>query len=700
MFRRFFQRNGRGQEPDPQESGSPLDKPGPEEVQRARKILQGMGGQHEDDGVHRMAIRTGKQELPDDPDEQAYAGDQGEHAEIAQSALRAGDLRRSIYHLGLALASDPAREEWLALLDQWIAAAGPRALDLVPLYDDQYFTTLQAAQFMMRQGNTPTHRMEVTPLVGKNYHARVAVHASILASQGKMKEAVNLLLQLIEVKPEIPYALWLPRWQNRAGFAEALEPEKIVPLTLRVIQKYSGTYVFSEQGRAEINSYLPLLREAYTALSKEQASEKFLTTAYVYSMALRKTGAFEEAARISRALPATSYQAQVALAMVEDALGNTDASIAAYQRALAVEPNDVAVRNDLGLLFLAQGKLVEALAFFEESIRLDPGDPFEDAQAYIAYLNYLQGNRADAELERLKTLAQTQSAANRLLYTLHAPYLGRLPSPGEALINMMRGLKEKIAAGEVSPKAGSKFSVKLSSLEAPSARLAVERMLGSYGVSCTIAVEETLTPDPRQPLRPVEYQIWRYEGMDPIPAVPPPDPTVAERIAELARTPYALDRWYPLARELGQSLGKDALASLLGVMVHPPAVPEGWDAWDWIIAIQIASTLTIAAIDTGWEGSRRKAALTSLIYGPLDWSGAAALIALAVLSRQDKRIHIEFDRVCRDLWHFGRGSAEWPHEHAMVFGLYFVSGYSDEAQKYIDEYFEEMRRERAQEEEK
>jgi tetratricopeptide (TPR) repeat protein len=700
MFRRFFQRNGRGQEPDPQESGSPLDKPGPEEVQRARKILQGMGGQHEDDGVHRMAIRTGKQELPDDPDEQAYAGDQGEHAEIARSALRAGDLRRSIYHLGLALTSDPAREEWLALLDQWIAAAGPRALDLVPLYDDQYFTTLQAAQFMMRQGNTPTHRMEVTPLVGKNYHARVAVHASILASQGKMKEAVNLLLQLIEVKPEIPYALWLPRWQSRAGFAEALEPEKIVPLTLRVMQKYSGTYVFSEQGRAEINSYLPLLREAYTALSKEQGSEKFLTTAYVYSMALRKTGAFEEAARISRALPATSYQAQVALAMVEDALGNTDASIAAYQRALAVEPNDVAVRNDLGLLFLAQGKLVEALAFFEESIRLDPGDPFEDAQAYIAYLNYLQGNRADAELERLKTLAQTQSAANRLLYTLHAPYLGRLPSPGEALINMMRGLKEKIAAGEVSLKAGSKFSVKLSSLEAPSARLAVERMLGSYGVSCTIAVEETLTPDPRQPLRPVEYQIWRYEGMDPIPAVPPPDPTVAERIAELARTPYALDRWYPLARALGRSLGEAALPSLLGVMVHPPAVPEGWDAWDWIIAVQIASTLTIAAIDSGWEDSRCKAALTSLIYGPLDWSGAAALIALAVLSRQDKRIHIEFDRVCRDLWHFGRGSAEWPHEHAMVFGLYFVSGYSDEAQKYIDEYFEEMRRERAQEEEK
>lgn len=46
----------------------------------------------------------------------------------------------------------------------------------------------------MSMGNTPTHRMEVTPVVGKNYHAKVAVHAYILASQGSMKEAVALAI--------------------------------------------------------------------------------------------------------------------------------------------------------------------------------------------------------------------------------------------------------------------------------------------------------------------------------------------------------------------------------------------------------------------------------------------------------------------------------------------------------------------------
>lgn len=134
---------------------------------------------------------------------------------------------------------------------------------------------------------------------------------------------------------------------------------------------------------------------------------------------------------------------------------------------------------------------------------------------------------------------------------------------------------------------------------------------------------------------------------------------------------------------------------LLGVMVHPPTTPAGWDEWDWITAVQIASALTIACLgdEIVWEGSRRKAALTSLVYGPTDWSGAAALIALAVLANQNKRITIEFDALCRDLWSLGRGTAEWPHERAMVFGLIFVNHYSSESRKYIQDYFEQMKQE-------
>ncbi len=90
-----------------------------------------------EDDVHRMTVRAGsEQPPPENPDEAGYRQDTGDHAELARRALHAGDLKRSIYHPGLALASGPAREEWLALLDEWIAQAGTPALDYVPLQDE------------------------------------------------------------------------------------------------------------------------------------------------------------------------------------------------------------------------------------------------------------------------------------------------------------------------------------------------------------------------------------------------------------------------------------------------------------------------------------------------------------------------------------------------------------------------------------
>ena len=639
-----------------------------------------------------MALRSGKQELPDDPDELTYANDEGEHADIAREALQAGDLQRAVYHLALALASDPEREEWLTLLDQWIAAAGPRALERVPLYDKEYFTTLQASQHMMRISNRPDHRVEVIPIVGKHYHAKVAIHAFLLVAQGKIQEGVALLLQLIQVRPDIPYITWLTRWQHLPGFVDALDPAKVVAIAVPNLQKYPGSYVFSEEARQELGRYLPLLRACYLALRQNPADERFLTAAFSYSAMLRKTGAFEEAANVARTLPA-SYQTRVSLAMAEEALGNLDASIAAYREALSFDPNDVAVRNDLATLYLVQGKLAEALALYEESARLDPSDPYQQAHAHIAYLRYLQTSSPE-QLQRLQELATSQETANKLLSFLQVPYVGRLPEPGEALINLMRDMKAKHAAGEVKLKGGT-FNVGLSAVEAPSARLAAQRMANALGVSYALSVSNVLTPDPRVPLRPVEYQIWRYQAYDPEPAVPAPDPILAEHISVIAQTPYALLRWYAQAHTLGKRLGEAALMNLLWVMVHPPATPTGWDEWGWVIAVQIASALTIASLGdvTAWDGSRRKAALISLIYGPTDWSGAAALIALAVLAKQNKRITIEFDSICRDLWSLGRGTAEWPHEQAMVFGLLFVNHYSSEARKQIQNYFARMQEE-------
>lgn len=516
MFRQFFPRKGKGRASDPQNAGHsgsarPLD---PTEAEEARQnIAKYLPQSESDDGVHRMALRSGKQKLPDDPDELAYSGDQGDHAKLAQEALQAGDLLRSIYHLALALADDPEREEWLTLLDQWIAAAGSRALELVPLYDREYFTTLEASRHLMQTGNTPGHRMEVIPIVGKHYHAKVAVHAAILVAQGRAREGVALLLQLVGVKPEIAYITWLTRWQNTLDFVAALEPAKVAAIVVRTMQKYPGSYVFSVEAHEELSRHLPLLRACYLALVKQPTDERFLTVGFAYAAVLRKTGAFEEAARVARTLPA-AYQTRVSLAMAEEALGNLDASIAAYREALSFEPNDVAVRNDLGTIYLSQGKLAEALALYEESARLDPSDPYEQAHAHIAYLRYILTSESES-LQTLQELATRQDTANKLLYLLRIPYVGKLPAPGESLINVMRKIKTGRAKGTIRMPEDKRVKVGMSSLEAPSARLAAQRMLNSWGYSFEVGVAEVLSPDPRVPLCPVEYQIWRYQDFDP-----------------------------------------------------------------------------------------------------------------------------------------------------------------------------------------
>jgi tetratricopeptide (TPR) repeat protein len=682
MFRRFFARFSRPHNWQQLPEGLP------------QQLMEAAG--ESDDAVHRMALRLGNQAPPEDGDEHVYAGDQGDHAELAGRALRDGDLKRSIFHLGLALADDPGREDWLALLDRWIIAAGPQALSFVPLNDEHYFGTLQAAQQLMRMGNRPDHRMEVHPLVGKHYHAKVAVHAYILASQGRIGEAISLLLHLIQVKPEIPYILWLQRWQDQPGFATALDPMDVARIGAQLIQKFPGVYVFSRSAREEIARYLPLFQVLYTTYPDWKTKDGHISTIFLYSTLLRKAGFFEEAARVARVEPPLCYSQCATRAMAEKALGNLEAGIAAYKHAMEFEPRDVAVRNDLGELYLTQGKLPEALAWYEESMRLDPSDPFQLAAARVVYFKHLQAPGSGRWLSQLQQLAQQQQSARHLHFQAQAPYLGRLPHAGEAIINLWRGIEERLAKGEIKRESLSTLKVGLSNIESPSALLAVQRSLEALGVPLSLVVDRVPTPDIRQPLRPVEYQIWRYEGMDPVPNVPPPDPAIAARISSLAQIPYALDVWHDPARVLGQSLGPQALMSLLGVMVHPPAAPDGWEEDAWIIAVQLASVLVLAYLDAGWEGSRRKAALTSLAYGPMDWSGAAAMMALAVLARQDMRINIEFDRLCLDLWSL-EPDLPWALEEALVMGLIFVDSYSQEAEEKIEAYFERLRREREEE---
>ena len=203
------------------------------------------------------------------------------------------------------------------------------------------------------------------------------------------------------------------------------------------------------------------------------------------------------------------------------------------------------------------------------------------------------------------------------------PYVDFLPDPADATINLLKQFLKK-------RKSVAEFKIGVSHLESPSSRLAVELyQLITYGQKhLVVEVGIIQEPDPRVPHQPVDFVLWRYDGTDPIPALPTPTPEVARQVANLAATPYNLTRWIEQAKQLASQLGIQSVPDLLRTMVHPTPPPAKVAVWNWIYQMQVAAAYTIAFIDDGWEGSRRKSTLTSLAYGPMDWTVGAAVLAL------------------------------------------------------------------------
>src|SRR5262245_46354539 len=97
---------------------------------------------------------------------------------LARRALADGDPQHAATHLAAALAVDPLRTDWLALLDQTLDAA-PDPLALAPIGGDR-----------------------------PPYFGTVAVHAYALAKLGRVGEAVDVLCQLVLAAPHVPFLEW------------------------------------------------------------------------------------------------------------------------------------------------------------------------------------------------------------------------------------------------------------------------------------------------------------------------------------------------------------------------------------------------------------------------------------------------------------------------------------------------------------
>jgi hypothetical protein len=239
-----------------------------------------------------------------------------------------------------------------------------------------------------------------------------------------------------------------------------------------------------------------------------------------------------------------------------------------------------------------------------------------------------------ARQQVLDKLFELSRAGNQRAHNLLSAAYDRPYVPEDASANVLRQMLEKMAQPKVT--GGGTVNIGVSSLEAPSNRLAFALAFASQGLDLSInfQVAAVPEPDPRQPADTVRYKLWDYEGTDAKPALPPPSERVSQAIAELASSPFNRERSFARASYVAGELGPAALPDILAVMVHPPKLPLGQDALEFIPRIQLEAMHVAAQVDEGWHGSERRAALMSVLFGPMDWATNAAIDVLAFLAQR------------------------------------------------------------------
>lgn len=284
----------------------------------------------------------------------------------ASEAFAARDLPHAAFHAASALSGDPSRVEWRRLLDEIIDAADD-PLRLAPLEDENSFVT-------------------------------VALRAYILARLSKFGEAIDLILQVSSVRPDIPYWRWANEWLSHEGAAAAVDPDDVVSALASLFDDFPGLYLDDEDERALLAPALPVVSQILAAHGADARLVMFA------AMLSRKLGRFEEARALAdRAFaldPRWETATEVAAAL--RLLGETDRALDAYRRAVALDPADHSARLDAADMLCEVDRLAEGIALYHEILESDPEHTW--AKPSYFYFQYkLTGDRSWSE--KLSALA-------------------------------------------------------------------------------------------------------------------------------------------------------------------------------------------------------------------------------------------------------------------------------------------------------
>jgi len=220
------------------------------------------------------------------------------------------------------------------------------------------------------------------------------------------------------------------------------------------------------------------------------------------------------------------------------------------------------------------------------------------------------------------------------------PWLNWVPMPSEAIINVANEVGARRANGEQIEVT----RLGLSAAEPASAVTACQRVAGPMDVG----IAEFPPPDIRVPLRPGRYQVWRYDGEEPVPTVPAPSAAAVQTLHEVGGEPWAS----PLSGYVQAApLGYLSIEDLLGLLGHLPGPPDTqrWQIlakstptyWYRLMQPWVCLGILHHRADEPWPTSTRRAVLSDLALGIEDWVADSALFALVTAAYRDTAIRDE-----------------------------------------------------------
>ena len=534
--------------------------------------------------------------MPEGTDDPALSAE--EELALARLALADGDLQHAADHVAAALVQSPTLPEVHETLARVAAASG---------------------------GD-----LELFPLGHHAFVGAVVARAHLLAAAGRPAEGLDLLAAATGYAPGVDWA-GVP-WVIAPELAERLDPERTARILMQVCAVVPDPV--PRRARDPLRPYLTLARNAITV---HPGHALLLGAASALARRIGEvTLAVTWASRGVRAEP--SKLGEVWLGYAYRSAGRTRDALAALGRAVAHDPDDLAVYADIAGTLADNGRLDEALDWIDRALTRDPTF---DCAVHTAHRLRFQRDNDVAHLVALADFIRDHPDDSHEHGDLaeccrSRPWLGQVTPAGGPMLDALR---QALAA-----EGAARVAVRLDALEPPSAMRTVAAAVPGLDVELAEAAE-VADPDPREPRRATTCQLWRYEGTTAAPTLPVPSAEAAERLRQLAHPAWPHP---PAAYDAAVGLATVDLADLLGLLVHPPEPPPtalgrvlaGQDPSLWVRCVQVWACLGLLhhRTDEPWAESTRRRVLVELVWGVEDWTTEAALFALVTAAWVDPAV--------------------------------------------------------------